>query len=654
MSTSPFYLEIPFGLFALQKIGGPLEKVEGTYVENPALEPDKYKGKKVGLAIFEPGKPQYQQTKIPTFNLKMYQKEIPDADEIREKFEELNALIEEARDLIAQLKSEVSNAQSSANGAQSTADQAMQAAQAAQSSADQAQSSANQAQASADQAQSTANAAANSAGSAGGAAQAAQSAANSAQTAIRNSNVISNLSGDELIFDTSTGVPGSERTAYDIIIDAKKLAYEKNRPLLLVLCSTACSRCTTLHNQLNDIKPTLEKYQIVLLYVNNGALSGLLYTLFDNTPGWGDGYQLAVYPICLMVSLNDDAILDKETLIAHLQTKGILAPSEVTDLYWLETRGGVSGTIQSRCWFFPLNYVDVPKDWKFGIPVTRWFPNSIYDENGNLLIAKNNDDIIATDIENELPVGTSVDCDIVFSDIPANGKGYMQLYETDSEGNPTASDKVYADTNTGKISTNTLKAGDVIQICIELETVDESGETSTNQICTVAMVNYPDQNGKVTLEVTYNPNADPSQDQPVISVNNPNKVIPNVDYDKPDNDVSTEETDTRTPLTMILYDTTAANSNYVIYGSATVVNAITGETHTAYINAANSANPHSFEIRKGDAIILEWNKEKNWETIDSKEIKWKPNITQNDVANPNTPIVFHLMATSSTILNQRQ
>lgn len=123
MSTNPFYLEIPFGLFALRKVGGPLNQAEGTYVENPELEPDKYKGKKVGLAIFEPGTPQYLQTQVPTYNLRIYQTEIPDADEIQKTFKELKELIEQLKDLVS--------------AAQDTAKQAMQIAQASQSTTDQ-------------------------------------------------------------------------------------------------------------------------------------------------------------------------------------------------------------------------------------------------------------------------------------------------------------------------------------------------------------------------------------------------------------------------------------------------------------------------------------------------------------------------------------
>jgi len=121
-TTNPFYLEIPFGLFALQKVGGPLNQAEGTYEENPELEPDKYKGKKVALAIFEPGNPQYLQTKVPTYNLRIYQKEIPDADEIQKTFKELKELIETLKELVS--------------AAQTTAEQAMQMARASQSTTD--------------------------------------------------------------------------------------------------------------------------------------------------------------------------------------------------------------------------------------------------------------------------------------------------------------------------------------------------------------------------------------------------------------------------------------------------------------------------------------------------------------------------------------
>lgn len=106
MSTSKLYLEIPFSLYAMQKIGGPLEPIEGTFKETGLQQVDLYKGKKVGFAVFEIGKPQYLHQDGLTYNLKLYEKEVPDKDEIRSKFEELENIIKEAKDLLDNLKSQ--------------------------------------------------------------------------------------------------------------------------------------------------------------------------------------------------------------------------------------------------------------------------------------------------------------------------------------------------------------------------------------------------------------------------------------------------------------------------------------------------------------------------------------------------------------------
>ena len=105
------YLEIPFALFAQFKLGGPLEEIEGTYKEDPELEKKSkmYKGKKIGFAIFEPAKPPLQQTEIPTYNLKMYQAEMPDMESIMNKIKGLEDIIEEVKELVNTLKSKVAS-----------------------------------------------------------------------------------------------------------------------------------------------------------------------------------------------------------------------------------------------------------------------------------------------------------------------------------------------------------------------------------------------------------------------------------------------------------------------------------------------------------------------------------------------------------------